>query len=180
MIQVDTMVVPPRATWVHPCEDEKFLQNLESNSVENRELSDPPPYREKPERRHSFGGEKHSGSLLLPIATFPDNSMPDLHDHSQSKRGFFGKLKDTVMSLKEEIEERKRVEQMERERRADMLLRQSYLRQQQYRGSAPYHRSYYGCTSASAYPDNYPPPPGPPGPSGVIRFPEPCFATGST
>jgi len=174
-MQVDTRTVPPRATWVHPYAyaDEQSPQNPEigpADKLSGCELTDPPPYREKPERRHSFSDGKQSASLLLPNIAFPDKSMPDLNDHPHyEKRGFFAMLKDKVITVKEEREERKRTEQLQRERHADMLLRQSYLRQQLYCGNAPYHRSYYGCTAADAYPTTYPPPPGPPTPYGLSR-----------
>lgn len=172
-MQVDTRTVPPRATWVHPYADEQLPQNPEigpADELSGWELTDPPPYREKPERRHSFSDGKQSASLLLPDIAFLDKSMPDLNDHPHfKKRGFFGILKDKVITIKEGREERKIAERLERERHVDMLFRQSYLRQQLYCGNAPYHRSYYGCTSADAYPTNYPPPPGPPTPFGLSR-----------
>ncbi|KAL4069725.1 hypothetical protein V8B97DRAFT_621927 [Scleroderma yunnanense] len=163
---VDTSGVPPRTTWVHPYEIEQSpLNHADTGPVRkrpDRKLSGPPPpYREKAEselgasehtkqsgiqtkreRRHSFSGGKPSVSLL--------------------NRGFFGRFKGKVIGTKEERGEHKRAKQMERERHADMLFRESYLRQQECRGTAPYHRSYWGCTSEDAYPTIYLPPPGPP------------------
>ncbi|KAG1716010.1 hypothetical protein ID866_1175 [Astraeus odoratus] len=177
---VDTRTIPPRATWVHPYgDDQSFERHPDIDQRPNRKSSEPPPYREKPERRHSFDG----GCLYPPLSRteFAGHSAEDVNAHSQDRRrGFFGRLKDKVIGTKEEREERRRMEQAERERYANMLLRASYLRQQQYRGNAPYHRSYWACTPANAYPVTYAPPPGPPTPHGLSRGLGPEMLVGGT
>ncbi|KAI9461787.1 hypothetical protein HD554DRAFT_2028044, partial [Boletus coccyginus] len=164
---VDTQSDPPRATWVHPHEDEQFLAEqpeVKANEETSSEsdLDAPPPYDVATEGRASGSGEdKKAGSSKR---ADPPDAVSGESSHAEHKRGVFGKLKDKAIGTKEEREEHKRIRaeqaaraeeqaseakrrQLEERRRirAEQALeeREAYMRA--HGGYAPYHPSYgYG------------------------------------
>ncbi|PSS37569.1 hypothetical protein PHLCEN_2v585 [Hermanssonia centrifuga] len=116
--QVDTKAKPPRAIWIHPYEDEQFLN--EHPEVRDRlakpdnggsSQESPPPYSP---RRHSYSGSsnfRHSSADIRNSNSQPMTPPAMNSSGSQQKhRGFFGKMKDKAIGTKEEREEAKRQE----------------------------------------------------------------------
>ncbi|KAL6302143.1 hypothetical protein BKA93DRAFT_407877 [Sparassis latifolia] len=122
---VDTRATPPRSIWVHPYEDEQFLEEhpdirerLVAVRVQGPPNGTPPPYSP---RRHSFSeGSRPESNAYLGVANVdgratsqpptPTAGTEKQHHH----RGFFGKMKDKAMGTKEEREAAKRQRAAER------------------------------------------------------------------
>lgn len=137
---MDTRANPPRAIWVHPCEDEQFL----GEHPDLKSDLDAPPTYDAATRDHAVdsGGKPGSSTRAEPT----DIPAPDTH--TEHKRGVFGRLKDKAIGTREEREEQKRLraeqtaqaqEQASRARRRQLEEREAYMRA--YGGYAPYHPS---------------------------------------
>ncbi|KIJ68595.1 hypothetical protein HYDPIDRAFT_106804 [Hydnomerulius pinastri MD-312] len=191
---VDTKADPPRAIWVHPYEDEQFLNDhpdiqAKIEKFAGSSLLEPPPYTADT-RRHSYSGGEASSSKphdSSPVTSDAVSSHDgDSNSSKEKKRGMFGKLKDKAIGSKAEREEHKRVkaeqialmeEQMRQERMRNLEERAAYMRQ--HGGYAPYHPSYGGFRAGypgySSYGGLYGPPVGAPsgfgGPGGFYGGP---------
>jgi len=165
---VDTKAKPPRASWVHPYDDEQFLnehpeirerlareESEESIGKSSKVAYEPPPYSS---RRHSFS-ESTSSTRRLSDDVRP--GTPPVANKSKD-RGFLGKMKDAAIGTKEEREESKRREMMAAQRSAG---------QPQQRGLASqyYDDEYYAAGSSSYNDPRYAPPPMDPGPAPYSR-----------
>ncbi|KAI0734502.1 hypothetical protein C8Q72DRAFT_396031 [Fomitopsis betulina] len=101
---VDTKAHPPRATWVHPYEDEQFLaehpgirDKIARGGLARPNSDAPPAYSP---RRHSFSGPSRSGgtnSLAPPVSDTRPISQPGTPAEKglpgRQHQGFFDKLK---------------------------------------------------------------------------------------
>jgi len=146
---VDTKSKPPRAIWVHPYEDEQFLDahpEIRERLAKTRETTPPPSTDELPPpytpRRHSYSGPSKSGSDMDPKSKSGKGSTSNAVAGSSSgagssragsskeaqmaeakRRGFFGKIKDKAIGTKEEREEARRQEAIIQRRRAEQRRR---------------------------------------------------------
>ncbi|KAI0788535.1 hypothetical protein C8Q75DRAFT_807746 [Abortiporus biennis] len=150
---VDSNAKPPRAIWVHPYEDEQFLndhpdirQRL-SNEDSVTPNDAPPPYSP---RRHSYSGSSTGvGSSNARLAESQPHT-PDPRSKSQTgqkHRGFFGKMKDKAIGTKEEREEAKRQEKI--------LMQKEMEQRRQQRLADPYGMSSSMYGPPSGYPYGY-------------------------
>ncbi|GLB36016.1 hypothetical protein LshimejAT787_0303040 [Lyophyllum shimeji] len=95
---VDTKADPPRSVWVHPYEDEQYLN-------------------EHPEAREKIARTSESSSQTRTFSPIPENNVPRTR-----KRGFLGKIKDKLIGTKEERElAKRRAELLEEQRRQQWL-----------------------------------------------------------
>ncbi|KAI0319868.1 hypothetical protein OF83DRAFT_1082009, partial [Amylostereum chailletii] len=120
---VDTKANPPRAIWVHPYEDEQYLN--EHPDVREKvgnimkqyhadQLNSPNPPRS--DRRHSFGG-RDNAAIHEPTSPSSPSSSKD-----KGKRSFLGKMKDKAIGTKEERDAYKReLDRVENERKKARL-----------------------------------------------------------
>ncbi|KAH7928489.1 hypothetical protein BV22DRAFT_1192738 [Leucogyrophana mollusca] len=122
---VDTKANPPRATWVHPYEDEQFLSEhpdiWDTLEAVNRS---PPPYERA--RRHSYGGgEQTSSSTGISMPRSANAHL--VVDAHNSKRGMFSKLKDKAKEMKQDMDAHRR-QKMEEQARMEEQFRLQNLR----------------------------------------------------
>ncbi|KLO17071.1 hypothetical protein SCHPADRAFT_188013 [Schizopora paradoxa] len=96
--QVDTKADPPRSIWVHPLDDEQYLKG----HPEAREKS-PSPYR-PPAGPPPPGASSSAASTSSSRGDELRNRMERDKDKGGEKRGFLGKIKDSVIGTKEERE----------------------------------------------------------------------------
>jgi len=154
---VDTMGNPPRATWVHPYKDAKFLHEhpeirggtagVMAGSEENvgiaaYGLSDnPPPYAPK---RHSF-----SGTGTVPRTRswqdWQDDarlSTPSVTDRKckRKDKGLICRIKDRAIGTREERED---------SQRREMITSQRYNEQRRQQRTGSPSDNYYGTGGAS-------------------------------
>lgn len=93
-LQVDTQASPPRSIWVHPYDDQQYL----NKHPEAKHLSESPEYQPPP------------SPPVVPTA-----SRPNMNEKGKGpeKRGFLGKLKDKAIGTKEERMAAKRLREEE-------------------------------------------------------------------
>lgn len=148
--QVDTRASPPRAIWVHPYEDEQYLDEYPEVKAKKDMLhdDDAPPSYDAATGSHASGSGEKSGPPPRPSSDLPDSDC-DAGPHSEHKRGVFGRLRDKAIGTKEEREEHRRI-RAEQAARAEEEARQARTRQLAEReaymracgGYAPYSPSY--------------------------------------
>ncbi|KAI0068319.1 hypothetical protein BV25DRAFT_1911313 [Artomyces pyxidatus] len=125
---VDTKADPPRAIWVHPYNDEQYLNehpdvkekvgNMKQQMLEAHDSK-----ASLRERRHSIGGHESADREEGPSTAGPSKG--------KGKRNFFGKIKDKAIGTKEEREAHKK--EMQRIQAERYKQRQELLRAQQER-----------------------------------------------
>ncbi|KIY45751.1 hypothetical protein FISHEDRAFT_76300 [Fistulina hepatica ATCC 64428] len=122
--EVDTNAEPPRSIWVHPYEDNQYLN-------------------EHPEVREKLAQRK-GGRNPSPGASSSPTGSP-LLSGSEKHRGFFGKLKDKAIGTKEEREaERQRKFELEEQRRQqNMEMEQRRMYQSQQAAAYAYPQQQY-------------------------------------
>ncbi|KAJ8594853.1 hypothetical protein M405DRAFT_729170 [Rhizopogon salebrosus TDB-379] len=162
---VDTKAKPPRAIWVHPYEDEKFLSehpdiNAKVGKLQGASLEAPPPYEK---RRHSFSG----GDSGVPFSSHDDagpsgsSATPSTDEQREErKRGVFAKLKDKTIGTKEERDAHKK--QKEEEREAHKKQKDAEREAYRKRKAEQYAREEEERYGGHGYNGQYGPPPGDP------------------
>lgn len=136
---------------MHPYEDEQFLkEHPEFREKAGRPRSSEPAYNPPStppvERRSSYGGASASQRNT------PGDEKAMGVDQKGKKRGFFGKIKDSVIGTKEEREAEERARQ-ERQR----LAQERYVRQQELLRQQQQQRQQYGPPhSFGGYGGGYP------------------------
>ncbi|KAH9950451.1 hypothetical protein B0H21DRAFT_535442 [Amylocystis lapponica] len=156
---VDTNAKPPRSIWIHPYEDEQYLNSHPdmrdriAAARKNRPSSDnPPPYSP---RRHSISGESgrpgpSTNNLDVPVERRNATSQPGTPPPVTGKRGFFDRLKDKASGRDDQSGSRDR----------GLLHHRHHQSQQAY--GPQYGRSDYAQPTHYAQQPMYGPPAGDP------------------
>ncbi|THH28317.1 hypothetical protein EUX98_g5882 [Antrodiella citrinella] len=149
---VDTKATPPRAIWIHPYQDEQFLD--EHPELRSKESGlGPPVY--SPPRRHSFSGSTdHVRDDPRDVVSRPDMARTT----SSKQKNVFAQLRDRVVGTREErdqetlakrrLEEQRRQYEEERRQQEELRYQQGQdLRQS--RGAQPYYDDLAASSSTS-------------------------------
>ncbi|KAF4573055.1 hypothetical protein EYR36_007565 [Pleurotus pulmonarius] len=150
MSKVDTKATPPRSIWVHPYEDEQYL----NEHPEKRDTLKPPPPYEEDSRRHSWNGNSSTSQAAA--------SSSKAKDH---ERGTFGKFKDKLIGTKEEREAKRKEEEKlaaeRRKQRQQLMAERNRLEQEYLAERMRQQRAMYNSFPPRGYQPMYAAPPGP-------------------